>query len=64
MAIELLQPKAEDWRAIEVLLDCLIGGEHRTPGTRVKVPASDAFDLVAAKQAKYLSPADINQKAK
>lgn len=64
MAIELLQPKAEDWKPIEILQDVLVGGEHRTPGTRLKVPAADAFDLVAAGQAKHLTASELKAESK
>jgi hypothetical protein len=62
MAIEILQPKAEAWKPVEILKDVMVGGEHRTPGTRLKVPAADAFDLVAAGQAKHLSTSDLKAK--
>lgn len=62
MAIELLQPKPESLRAIEILKSVLVQGQHLTKGKQVRVPESDAHDLVANKQAKFLDASQAQAK--
>ena len=57
MAIELLQPKQEKLRAIEIQKSVLVSGQHLTRGRKVRVPEADAYDLVHAGQAKFLDEA-------
>lgn len=64
MAIELLQPKPEELRAIEILRPVLVQGTALKKGKQVKVPISDAYDLVHAGQAKFISAADVRSAEK
>jgi hypothetical protein len=59
MAIELLQPKQEKLRAIEILRGVLVQGQVCHKGQQVRVPEADAHDLVHAGQARFLTPADV-----
>lgn len=61
MAIELLQPKQEKLRAIEVLRAVLIQGQVCKKGQQVRVPEADAHDLVHAGQAKFITAADVKK---
>lgn len=62
MAIELLQPKQEKLRAIEIVCPpkgktkraVLVQGQPLEHGKQVKVPEAEAYDLVHAGQAKFL----------
>ncbi|HEY1502580.1 MAG TPA: hypothetical protein VGF88_23600 [Acidobacteriaceae bacterium] len=60
MAIELLQPKQEKLRAIEILRSVLVQGQPLTKGKQVRVPEAEAYDLVHNGQAKFITPADVN----
>jgi len=67
MAIEMLQPKPERLRAIEITCrEVLVQGTPCKRGTRVRVAEADAYDLVHAKQAKFLDDAAVKaaEKAK
>jgi hypothetical protein len=61
MAIEMLQPKQEKLRAIEVLKSVLIQGTPCRKGQQVRIPEADAHDLVHAGQAKFITPADVKK---
>jgi len=62
MAIEVLQAKPQKLRAIEIIAPrknktprgVLVQGQVLEHGKQVKVPESDAHDLVCAGQAKFL----------
>lgn len=61
MAIELIQPKPQTLKAIEIMKSVLVQGQHLTKGKRVRVPESDAHDLVANKQAKFLTAEQVKE---
>lgn len=60
--IELLQPKQEKLRAIEILRGVLVQGQVCRKGQQIRVPESDAHDLVHAGQAKFITAADVKTK--
>ena len=62
MAIEMLQPKPETLRAIEILKPVLVQGQPMTKGKQIRVPEADAHDLVHHGQAKFLTPGEVGKK--
>lgn len=65
MAIELLQPKQEKLRAIEITVrGVLVQGQHLKKGDQRRIPEPEAFDLVHAGQAKFLDLTKEPDKAK
>lgn len=62
MAIELLQPKQDELRAVEIRKRVLVQGQVLNAGSRVKIPLADAYDLVHAGQARFLTAEDMKEK--
>jgi hypothetical protein len=61
MAIEMLQPKPETLRAIEILKPVLVQGQPMKKGTQIRVPEADAHDLVHHGQAKFITAAEVKK---
>jgi hypothetical protein len=68
MAIELLQPKQEKLRAIEITVGpkraVLVLGQPLSNGKQVRVPEGEAADLVHSGQAKYITPGEVKRSEK
>jgi hypothetical protein len=64
MAIELLQPKQDELRAIEILRPVIVQGQPLKKGQQVRVPVADAFDVVHTGQAKFIKPEDVRGSGK
>jgi hypothetical protein len=62
MSIEMVQPKPGTVRAIQILKHVLVQGQPFGPGAQIRVPESDAYDLVHHGQAKFLTAAEVGKK--